>query len=93
MQDVYLENQPYAGFRLDVLGLGQHFTGVLESPAVGCYIHFLGVSMRFDLDFAVLVQVMRADKGAGAAEDGIALVIQDTDGLEIGGVYDRSKLV
>ena len=56
-----MENQPYAGFRLDVLGLGQHFTGVLESPAVRCYIHFLGVSMRFDLDFAVLVQVMRAD--------------------------------
>ena len=88
-----MENQPYAGFRLDVLGLGQHFTGVLEGPAVGCYIHFLGVGMRFDLDFAVLVQVMRADKGTGAAEDGIALVIQDTDGLEIGGVYDRSKLV
>ena len=60
--------------------LGQHFTGVLEGPAVGCHIHFLGVGMRFDLDFAVLVQVMRADKGAGAAEDGIALVIQDTDG-------------
>lgn len=36
--------------------------------------------MRFDLDFAVLVQVMRADQGTGAAEDGITLVIQDTDG-------------
>ncbi|OUQ34971.1 hypothetical protein B5E66_11910 [Faecalibacterium sp. An121] len=58
-----------------------------------CHIHFLGMGMRFDLDFAVLVQVMRADKGAGAAEDGIALFIQDADGLEIGGVYDRSKLV
>ena len=73
--------------------LGQHFTGVLEGPAVGCHIHFLGMGMRFDLDFAVLVQVMRADQGAGAAEDGIALFIQDADGLEIGGVYDRSKLV
>ena len=73
--------------------LGQHFTGVLEGPAVRCHIHFLGMGMRFDLDFAVLVQVMRADQGAGAAEDGIALFIQDADGLEIGGVYDRSKLV
>ena len=35
--------------------------------------------MRFDFDFAVLVQVMRADQGTGAAEDGITLVIQDTD--------------
>ena len=49
--------------------------------------------MRFDLDFAVLVQVMRANQGTGAAEDRIALVIQNADGLEIGGVYDRSKLV
>ena len=45
-----------------------------------CHIHFLRVGMRFDLDFAVLVQVMRADKGVGAAEDGIALVIQNADG-------------
>lgn len=73
--------------------LGQHFTGVLGGPAVGCHIHFLRVGMRFDLDFAVLVQVMRANQGTGAAEDRIALVIQNADGLEIGGVYDRSKLV